>query len=75
MDGYLVYYNYFKPHEALNGKTPAEVAKVDYRIKNWKELSQIHVSKQAEIETHKPILPRKNIRITPKGRVFPLPKI
>ena len=53
MDGYLVYYNFFKPHESLNGKTPAEVAKVDYQIKNWKELSQLPVSKQSEIETHK----------------------
>jgi putative transposase len=65
MDGYLVYYNFFKPSEALNGKTPAEVAKVDYQIKNWKDLSQLPVSKQAEIETHKPILRQKPLRITP----------
>jgi putative transposase len=52
MDGYLVYYNYFKPNDSLNGKTPAEVAKVNYQIKNWKDLSQIPVSKRAEIETH-----------------------
>lgn len=52
MDGYLVYYNFFKPHEALNGRTPAEAAKVDYQIKNWKELSQLPVSKQAEILSH-----------------------
>lgn len=53
MDGYLVYYNYFKPNEALKGKTPAESAKIDYRVKNWKDLSQIPVSKQAEMQTHK----------------------
>ena len=67
MDGYLVYYNYFKPNEALNGKTPAEAAKVDYQIKNWKELSQIPVSKKAELETHKRIISRsQGTRITPK---------
>jgi len=67
MDGYLVYYNYFKPNEALEGKTPAEAAKVDYQIKNWKELSQLPVSKQAEIQTHKPTISRsKGVRITPK---------
>ena len=67
MDGYLVYYNYFKPNEALNGKTPAEAGKVDYQIKNWKELSQIPVSKKAELETHKPTISRSHgIRITPK---------
>ncbi len=51
-DGFLAYYNYFKPHHSLNGKTPAEVAKVDYQIKNWKDLIQIPVSKQAEIQSH-----------------------
>ena len=67
MNGYLVYYNYFKPNEALNGKTPAEASKVDYQVKNWKELSQIPVSKQSEIQTHKPTISRsKGIRITPK---------
>ncbi len=65
MDGYLVYYNFFKPHEALEGKTPAEVAKVDYQIKNWKDLSQIPVSKQVEIQSHKPISGHRGIRITP----------
>ena len=66
MNGYLVYYNYFKPHEALNGRTPAEVARVDYQVKNWKDLSQIPVSKKAELETHKPTLRPKPPRITPK---------
>ena len=67
MDGYLVYYNYFKPHESLNGKTPAEAANVDYKVKNWKELSQIPVSRKAELETHKPTISRsQGIRITPK---------
>lgn len=52
-DGFLVHYNFFRPHEALEGKTPAEVAKVDYHVKNWGELSRIPVSKQTEITTHK----------------------
>jgi hypothetical protein len=52
MEGYLTYYNYFKPNEALKGKTPAEVAKVDYQIKNWKDLSQIPVSKETEVKSH-----------------------
>lgn len=52
MNGYLVYYNYFKPHESLGGKTPAEAAKVDYKVKNWKDLSQVPVSKEAELSTH-----------------------
>jgi putative transposase len=67
MDGYLIYYNFFKPNSALSGKTPAEAAKVDYQIKNWKDLSQLPVSKQAEIQSHKPIkITPKTPRITPK---------
>jgi putative transposase len=51
-DGWLVYYNYFKPHQSLNGKTPAEYANVNYSIKNWADLARIPVTKQSEIESH-----------------------
>jgi putative transposase len=52
-DGWLVYYNYFKPHQSLDGKTPAEYAKVDYPVKNWADLARIPVSKESEIKAHK----------------------
>jgi len=35
LDGWLIHYNYFRPHEALDGKTPAEKAGVEYPYKNW----------------------------------------
>ena len=42
MDGWLIYYNFFRPHDALRNlppkgidKTPAKVAKADYPYKNW----------------------------------------
>lgn len=42
MDGWLIYYNFFRPHEALRDllpkgvdKTPAQVAKADYPYKSW----------------------------------------
>lgn len=66
MNGYLVYYNFFKPNEALNGKTPAEAADVDYQVKNWKDLCQLPVSKQTEAQSHRHIrISRKSPRITP----------
>ena len=43
-DGWLVYYNYFKPHESLDGKTPAESAHVQYAVKNWADLARMPVS-------------------------------
>lgn len=51
-NGWLVYYNYFKPHESLEGKTPAEKAHVNYDVKNWADLARLPVSKEAEIKTH-----------------------
>ena len=42
MGGWLIYYNFFRPHEALRDlkpkevdKTPAYVAKADYPFKSW----------------------------------------
>ncbi len=37
-DGYLAYYNYLRPHEALENKTPAQEAGIVYPYKNWDEL-------------------------------------
>ena len=47
-DGFQVYYNYLKPHHSLKGKTPAEVANVDYDVKNWMDVCHLPVEKQAE---------------------------
>ena len=66
-DGWLVYYNYFRPHTSLNGKTPAEEAKVDYPIKNWSDLARVPVSKESEIKTHKEAvirLPKTKVDLT-----------
>jgi transposase-like protein len=38
MDGWLIHYNFFRPHESLNNKTPAEAAKADFPYKNWKDV-------------------------------------
>jgi transposase-like protein len=38
MDGWLIHYNFFRPHESLNNKTPAEMAKADFPYKNWKDV-------------------------------------
>ncbi|MBI2872946.1 MAG: IS6 family transposase [Chloroflexi bacterium] len=35
MGGWLVNYNFFRPHEALHGKTPGEMAKVQFPFTNW----------------------------------------
>jgi len=35
LDGWLAYYNYFRPHESLGDATPAEKAGIDFPCKNW----------------------------------------
>jgi len=38
MDGWLVHYNWFRPHTALNLKTPAQAAKADSPYKSWRDV-------------------------------------
>jgi len=37
-DGWLIHYNYCRPHMALLNRTPAEMAGVDSAFKNWKDI-------------------------------------
>lgn len=37
-DGWLLHYNYLRPHESLNGRTPAQMAGVKYPYRNWQEI-------------------------------------
>ena len=77
-DGWLVYYNYFKPHESLNGKTPAEEAHVDYKVKNWADLTKIPVPKQAEHTKPKLIISKPKVDMTgafKRRRIFKTPKM
>jgi hypothetical protein len=36
--GFLIHYNYFRPHLALNKMTPAEYTSIKVPVKNWTEL-------------------------------------
>ncbi|MFC1951905.1 IS6 family transposase [Chloroflexota bacterium] len=75
VNGWLVHYNYLRPHTALDDKTPAEVAGIVFPYKNWADITRHKPSKPISIE-HKPRgslrlekthigRPRKRIRITP----------
>jgi transposase-like protein len=73
VNGWLVHYNYLRPHTELNDKTPAEVAGIDFPYKNWADITRHKPSKPIVIE-HKPRYairlqethigrPRKQVRI------------
>jgi transposase-like protein len=46
LEGWRIHYNYFRWQTALNGKTPGEVAKSNFKYHSWPEL--VH---QARLET------------------------
>ena len=50
--GYLAYYNYLRPHESLDNKTPAEITGISYPYQNWDDVIRNYKPK-AKIEvTH-----------------------
>ncbi|MFC1941716.1 transposase [Chloroflexota bacterium] len=76
IEGWLVHYNYLRPHSALDDKTPAEVAGVDFPYKNWKDITRHKPSKPvtvSHVERGTMLMekthigrPKKRVRITPK---------
>jgi hypothetical protein len=38
LDGWLVHYNFFRPHMSLKDKTPAEVAGIKFPFHNWRDV-------------------------------------
>ena len=38
MDGWLVHYNFFRPHESLNDITPAKKAGIKFPFRNWADV-------------------------------------
>jgi len=76
ISGWLVHYNYLRPHTALDDKTPAEVAGIDYPYENWADIIRKHKPSSPIIIEHQPRgmaklppiqigRPRKRLRITP----------
>lgn len=41
LGGWAVYYNFMKPHESLNSKTPAEAARCDYTFRDWADFTRL----------------------------------
>jgi transposase-like protein len=45
-NGFKAYYNFIRPHQALNGKTPAEVAGVDLKLGKNRWLKLVKKAKE-----------------------------
>ncbi len=82
INGWLVHYNYLRPHTALGDNTPAEVAGIGFPYKNWADITRYKMTKPVIVE-HKPRdsfrleptrigRPRKRVRISKrKPRITP----
>lgn len=55
MNGWLIHYNFFRPHLSLEDKTPAEVAGIKFPFKNWKDV----VEQPYEITANIEVMPRR----------------
>jgi putative transposase len=62
-DGWLVHYNYLRPHESLNDETPAKVAGIKYPFENWADITRIPVPNYSRTPS-----PRPKIRV-PKTHI------
>ena len=76
MDGWLVHYNFFRPHMSLNDRTPASVAGIKFPYRNWKDVVEQPYEKTARIPLRKvrPIIqsepkPRRKTRQTSKHQI------
>jgi transposase-like protein len=56
LDGWLVHYNFFRPHESLDDKSPAEEAKIKFPFKNWLDViesQRIILTQESEPTSYK----------------------
>ncbi len=79
LDGWLVHYNFFRPHMSLKDRTPASVAGIRFPYRNWKDVTEQPYEKTAripmhresivevELPRHRPIrLSRKKSKLSPR---------
>ena len=56
LDGWYVHYNFFRPHESLEGETPANKAGIMIPLRSW-----LDVVKQTRVRTYKALSGRKKL--------------
>ena len=49
-DGWVIDYNFFRPHKALGGKTPASVAGIDVPLSSWADVVKLSVKRRPRRE-------------------------
>lgn len=60
LDGWLVHYNFFRPHMSLKDITPAQAAEIHFPLRNWKSVVEQPYEVTARIPVHrKGVVPSK----------------
>jgi transposase-like protein len=72
-EGWLVHYNFFRPHSALGDKTPAEVAGLQSPYRNWADIvnsgkPQLRIVQTPVTSHHSPMPQTRFTPRTPKPR-------
>jgi hypothetical protein len=75
-EGWLVHYNFFRPHSVLGDKTPAEAAGLQSPYKNWADIvnsgkPQIRVVETPVVLRHPPMPRMPSPRISGRPRYKP----
>jgi hypothetical protein len=65
MDGWLVHYNFFRPHMSLKDSTPAVVAGIRCPLRNWKDVTEQPFEVTARIPVYRP---KTTVRKRPKAK-------
>ena len=50
IDGLVLHYNYFRPHESLKGKRPAEAAGAELPFNDWEGAAAVKVNQEQRQE-------------------------
>ena len=74
MDGWLVHYNFFRPHTSLNDRTPAQAAKIQFPFRHWKDVveqpfevtSRIPVKQRPEVKPVEAVSSQRLVTATPR---------
>ena len=70
LEGFVLNYNYLRPHESLKDRTPAEVAKVDFPFKSWLDVIKGQIPKHDNVLTlDRADSPAKSYRKRPKRKM------
>jgi hypothetical protein len=70
LDGWLVHYNFFRPHTSLRDMTPAQVAGIKFPFRNWKDVCEQTFEVTARIPMLSPELAKQRTnKVMHKKRV------